>query len=676
MKKSRTPIYATLILLLVLYLYTQVRGGILYATAPSPNIRPTSLELFEQAKSLEHEAQYREANQVYRSLSHLEPAYSRLALYSIARNDERRGEHNRAIRGYVKLLSSGKDSETRGFDTSTLILASLHRLYMLGAMHDSVERHLDRFSRFYDASSYYAVLLDLDRGDVKEAAHMALKLVEADEEPFVSLLLKRLTGDKAAIAYMNKKGIDTVTLLDMCMEKGLYDEALFFSYLLPDSDEVFVKRAFCFYRLRDYDSAVPLYLKYYASTGSHDALIKLAYCSFHQGKYDQAGKYLNQFMVRSHGTTEDVSSNREAALLQMQLDVQLNNRLSSLQRVTGFLQTQRGSRFSDIIATVAFYRALHNGYQSQALAYLRDIQHELHTEYYRGWAAYVIGIYGNDAALTAAMHLRPGSYYSLRAARLMGKPDAEVPAASVETSSFEPASGSVFHELCAAPVVEDIERMLQLGLQLADEEARPGYLFLLSKLAYNVGDPYRGISFAEKLLEALGSPPLLSLPREILELLYPQVFTGSITAVLEERKVDLDPALILAIIREESRYNQAARSSKGAMGLMQLMPDTASWILRNDTADLQLLEPTINITAGTAYLAYLYGRFDEMEYVIASYNGGPNNVGKWVRNRDGRSMEVFIEEIPYRETRNFVKRVYTSYRMYRFIYGDMYAHEN
>jgi soluble lytic murein transglycosylase len=402
-------------------------------------------------------------------------------------------------------------------------------------------------------------------------------------------------------------------------------------------------------------------------------LIKLANCFFYQRKYDQAENYLKQFTTHPHLAADDASRNREAAFLQMRLDVQRNKRLSSLESVARFLKTHGGSRFSDITATVAFYNALHNGYQSQALGFLNLVQDDLHTDYYRGWAAYLLGIYTDNSKLSTAMHLRPGSYYSFRAARLLEKPDKRGTGASVEGSHLESLSESVFPVLCETPYVEDIERMLQLGLRLADGESRAGYLFLLAKLSYNMGDPYRGIIFAERLLEALGSPPLLVLPGEVLELLYPRVFNDAVSAALEEADADLDPHLILAIIREESRYNQRARSSKGAIGLMQLMPDTASWILRRNIPDRQLLEPATNIYAGTTYLAYLDNRFQEMEHVIASYNGGPNIVGRWVRNRGGQSMEIFIEEIPYRETRNFVKKVYTSYCMYKFIYDGMFA---
>jgi len=228
----------------------------------------------------------------------------------------------------------------------------------------------------------------------------------------------------------------------------------------------------------------------------------------------------------------------------------------------------------------------------------------------------------------------------------------------------------VLYELCSLDYMDELEWLCQSALRLSAEDGSAGYLFLLSKLAYANRDPYRGIIFAEKLLSTLDSPALLSLPREILELLYPRVFVDLIIDSLKDRETEMELFLVLSIVREESRYNSEAQSSKGALGLMQLMPDTASWILRDEISAVKLLQPSVNISAGTTYLDYLYKRFDITEYVVASYNGGPNNVGKWISQNRGRSLEEFIEEIPYRETRNFVKKVYTSYQMYRFLYDD------
>ena len=83
----------------------------------------------------------------------------------------------------------------------------------------------------------------------------------------------------------------------------------------------------------------------------------------------------------------------------------------------------------------------------------------------------------------------------------------------------------------------------------------------------------------------------------------------------------------------------------------------------------ELKDPQENIRIGIQYIDYLYSRFDSLPEVLAAYNGGPNNVKKWVARRPNNSTAKFIEEIPFPETRIFVKRVIRSYNMYMEIYG-------
>jgi len=91
--------------------------------------------------------------------------------------------------------------------------------------------------------------------------------------------------------------------------------------------------------------------------------------------------------------------------------------------------------------------------------------------------------------------------------------------------------------------------------------------------------------------------------------------------------------------------------------------------VRLDRADL--LDPGINIRTGVLYLNFLSRRFGSDAEVLAAYNGGPGNVKKWLAVSDHGDERKFTEEIPFPETRNYVKRVLTSYAMYRSIYGAL-----
>ena len=136
----------------------------------------------------------------------------------------------------------------------------------------------------------------------------------------------------------------------------------------------------------------------------------------------------------------------------------------------------------------------------------------------------------------------------------------------------------------------------------------------------------------------------------------------------------VDRALVYAFIRQESAFRERATSPVGARGLMQLMPRTASYISNNAAfrqrrGRNQLYDPQINLSLGQKYLAYLMQHDHvgkDLIHLTAAYNGGPGNLSRWLK-RDwvGDDPLLFIETIPRRETRNFVKQVVTNFWLYR-----------
>lgn len=135
----------------------------------------------------------------------------------------------------------------------------------------------------------------------------------------------------------------------------------------------------------------------------------------------------------------------------------------------------------------------------------------------------------------------------------------------------------------------------------------------------------------------------------------------------------VDPYLVAAVIRVESKFNPDAVSRKGALGLMQIMPTTAEWIASqvgfSDFQEEMLLDPEVNIRLGTWYLANLAKEFDgRTDVVIAAYNGGRGQVNRWLE--DGVWNGNFDERanIPFPETRNFLLKVRVTYRQYQKLY--------
>jgi len=138
---------------------------------------------------------------------------------------------------------------------------------------------------------------------------------------------------------------------------------------------------------------------------------------------------------------------------------------------------------------------------------------------------------------------------------------------------------------------------------------------------------------------------------------------------------ELDPFLIAGVIRTESKFNTQARSPKGALGLMQMMPETAKWVAEQMDSptdfDISHLEnPEVNIRMGTWYLSSLKKEFKGNEIlVLAAYNGGRGNVKQWMGRYNWTMSFDEVEKIPFAETRQYVNRVLYSQKRYQELYG-------
>jgi soluble lytic murein transglycosylase len=139
------------------------------------------------------------------------------------------------------------------------------------------------------------------------------------------------------------------------------------------------------------------------------------------------------------------------------------------------------------------------------------------------------------------------------------------------------------------------------------------------------------------------------------------------------RERDLDPYLILALIRQESLFDARARSPAFALGLMQLLPSTAARVAARNgmpapTAE-KLFDPEVNLKIGTQYLKDLLERYSNDWFkAIAAYNAGENAVDRWEREIATEDAEEFVERIPYLETRGYVKLVLRNHRIYKKLY--------
>jgi soluble lytic murein transglycosylase len=165
------------------------------------------------------------------------------------------------------------------------------------------------------------------------------------------------------------------------------------------------------------------------------------------------------------------------------------------------------------------------------------------------------------------------------------------------------------------------------------------------------------------------------LPRPIWEIFYPLGYWQPIERYSAER--GLDPFLVAALIRQESTFNPSVKSHAGARGLMQILPSTGRLLARQEKLRYNLsdlYDPEINIRYGTRYLKDVLGSFGgRVDYALASYNAGPHRVKRWTGMDLNIPPEVFIEEIPFDETRDYVKLVLRNEMLYRRLYGGAAA---
>ncbi len=158
----------------------------------------------------------------------------------------------------------------------------------------------------------------------------------------------------------------------------------------------------------------------------------------------------------------------------------------------------------------------------------------------------------------------------------------------------------------------------------------------------------------------------------ILKSFFPLEYEKSIIEYSEMYNVD--PNLVAAVINTESKFVVDASSSKGAIGLMQIMPDTGKWIaekleLSNFNEEI-IADPEMNIRMGTWYLKKLSEDFNgDYILVLAAYNGGPGNVTKWLEDEKYSSDGENLHKIPFKETKSYVQKVKFNHRIYRYLYN-------
>jgi soluble lytic murein transglycosylase-like protein len=202
------------------------------------------------------------------------------------------------------------------------------------------------------------------------------------------------------------------------------------------------------------------------------------------------------------------------------------------------------------------------------------------------------------------------------------------------------------------------------------DNASNGFLFYLARL-YSKSQSYKeAIGLIWEIIDR-EDKDMISL--NLAKTLFPQVYWELVSKHAKKKKIS--PFLTLALSRQESAFQKDVISKANAVGLMQLLPQTAREVARSSNLNLpdeeSLKDPKINIPLGVEYLNRLLKEFGgNIPFALAAYNAGPHKVQSWKRIRKDLDILEFIESIPYRETRGYVKKVLRNYLIYLALYQD------
>ncbi len=161
---------------------------------------------------------------------------------------------------------------------------------------------------------------------------------------------------------------------------------------------------------------------------------------------------------------------------------------------------------------------------------------------------------------------------------------------------------------------------------------------------------------------------------KLLKMMYPKTYSEIISTYAEE--YDVEENLIYAVIKAESNFDNNAVSNKSAIGLMQIVEETAIDVARRNNIEIdsenieeELLDIDNNIHIGTKYLSMLLTQYGNVEVALAAYNAGIGTVDNWIEKEIIQADGSDIENVPYKETNNYVRKILRDYDVYNYLYG-------
>jgi soluble lytic murein transglycosylase len=339
-----------------------------------------------------------------------------------------------------------------------------------------------------------------------------------------------------------------------------------------------------------------------------------------------------------------------------------------------------GGRFAERAAWKAGWWAYRHGDMAGAIGTFEiGARHFPRSDFRPAWLywsgrakAHLGDVTGAADRLTLTAMDYQNSYYGRLALAHLGDAKSAVPKRVVIQPGPRPAP---------PPTERQIGMLMALGLHdLALAEIQfarrvfgdsPALVATSALAQYRAGRLRLGINAMKRAYPQYMAAGGESLPPDILRVLFPVDYAQQLEGAARRR--GLDPYVVLALAAQESTFDAGVKSSAGAIGLMQIMPATGRSVARQlgikGFTARRLTDPEINMTLGTTYFADLMEQFGQAAYALAGYNAGGHRVVKWRAGRPGLPLDEWIEDIPFPETQNYVKRILGTAEDYRRLYG-------
>lgn len=530
-------------------------------------------------------------------------------------------------------------------------------------------------------------------------------------EPITGTTTLTVTESITSETTIDLEGSASVTTTTTLTTTGAVTETIE-PTLPPKAEEALWLMAESWQGLGQYNSAMTVFQRLIDTfpAGSHwsEAHVAIGQSLINQGNYDQAGQFLHDFAAEHPADPLADEALWQPAILAFNLDQYEGAETYLLELAEKYPKSD--------YASDALYWAGQSAYQLENYEAAIDIWTKLYERYPDGplvsfagyWRAKTLMELGRDEEaqkILTELVDDPADYYRLRAHDLLtGQQPHSIPVslpASADLASEQaeaeswlrswlPAAedeadaanlATINEAIRADPAFQRGETLWQFGLRdkaLVEFETVKDKFWDDPRALYQLSLYFReklmgrlSILTVERLIDLSPVKAPEQTPLFIQHLYYPVLFGNLIIA--EADALDIDPALLMALIRQESLYEFSAESIAGARGLTQVMPTTGDYIAeRSDFGPFdagQLWLPYISIKFGAWYINQQLGIFEDNQFAaLAAYNAGPGNVLEWIKVSD--DLDIFVESIPYWESRTYIRKIYENLAAYRRIYGN------